>query len=112
MGAEAGQNVKAKLNRAGLERQGVFYFNGPLISAHTIPAQDPDGEENRTLAEIRLQMRDTASKCDADTSTGRVFKHICWRREIPLNTTLGVPSFALGELKSIEAVELLATSNF
>lgn len=112
MVAEINQFEKVKLDRARLERQGVFIFDNPPIAADIIPARLPSGQVNETLSRARQDLFKSGSKWNIGALVSRIPNHVCWLRELLLDTTGIVPSLALDELRPSEAVEFPTSSIF
>ena len=106
MASESTSNGKAKLDKEGLERQGVFIFDGDSIQGDSIPQILRDGSVNTTFLRARAHFRKTDPGWNLDELCGKIPNAVCGLRELLLDCTALLPTFALENLNVQERSEL------
>lgn len=112
MAAELSTTGKAKLDREGLEKQGVFIFDGPPLLGDIIPEFGPDGEINPTLFRARAHVCGTNRGRNMANLCARIPNHVSWLRELLLDCTGIIPSYSLEELRPEESAEIPGAAIF
>lgn len=97
---------KAKLDRATLEKHGIFYLDQSVVCSDRISSKTSDGKPNEPLNRAREYLAISSRKTELPVSDWYFPKHVDWVRELLLDCNSLIPSYAKSQLRDEELIDV------